>query len=275
MMKLFHLTTKYVQKIKNLIDSLKEIMIETNIEFSSQFVKISKLNSINSICCLVTLSHEELNRNGNTYECAYPETKPLVIGINLLHLSKILKTISSDNILEFEVNETNKNVLQIKVETDARLEVSTYSMNLIEVNEEQMAIPDVQFDAIVKIESKYLQKQIKDINTLDSKYVDLKAFNNQLIITGSGGFIRRETIVEEPDASLSKCIHNTIKMVSQMPNQICQGKYSTKDLLCLSKFTNLAKYFNLKLKNDVPLVVEIPVEFFGNVILVITLQNSV
>ena len=193
-MQLFHFQTNQIQPFKNLIESLKEIMVETNLELSQSNIRISKMNALDSICCVVKLTAEELNQNGNVYECEYPDSKPLIVGINLIHLSKILRNVSPDNVLHLDVDELNKNCLKIRTVMTNRLVVSNYTINFTEVNVETITIPNVEFDKTIEIESKYFQRQIKDINNLDLKFIDIKAANNQMFITGNSGFITKETI---------------------------------------------------------------------------------
>ena len=276
-MKLFHFQTNQIQLFKCLVESLKEIMIETNLELSSQHIKISKINALNRICCVVQLNGTELNQNGNSYECQYPEDKPLIVGINLLHISKILRNIGTDNILHLEVKESNKNVLCIQVEMTNRLIVSTYTINFIEVNVENLSFPDTakyEFDKTVEIEAKYFQKQIKELNNLDSEYVEIIVCDNQMIIQGSGGFITKSTQIYMPENEINPSSNKTkylrtIELFSHS-NQLFQGKYFTKDLLCISKFTNLSPTFILKLKNDIPLLLMVNIESFGKVTLIIS-----
>lgn len=265
---LFTFKTNEIQSFKNLIESLKEIMVETNLELSKTAIKISKMNALNSICCTVYLTAAELNKNDNCYVCQYPDEKPLTLGINLIHFSKILRNISPDNILHLYVDELNKNVLKIKAVMTNRLIITNYTMNFTEVNVERLQYPEKQFDRIINIESKYLQKQIKDINNLNLKYIDIKATVDQMIITGCGGFITKETIINA-NTDHYKDVHETINVITEENNHIFQGKYEVKDLMCISKFTNLSKVFTLKLKNDVPLFVVINVENLGKITLVI------
>lgn len=278
-MSLFTFTTNEIQLFKNLIDSLKEIMIETNMEFSNKFIKMRKMNSMNSIYCQVCLNSDKLNEDGNYYECEYPIEKPLIVGINLLHLSKILRTVGSDNILQLTVDEQNKNTLKIRVQNTSRLALSDYTLNFVEVNEEKISVPSVEFDRIIEIDSKYFQKQIKDLINLDSIFVDITSCGEQMKIKGSGGYITRETTIGADDDSNDNVddktrnkIQHTIKFLKKT-EKICQGTYNTKDLLiCTSKFTYLSPKFTLNLKNDIPLVINIDVKTFGKITLVINLQ---
>ena len=133
-MNIFHLKTNQIQLFKKLIEALREIMIETNMELSNNCLKIIKMNSKNSIFCSLTLEKDKINNDANFFECQYPENKPLFVGVNLLNLSKILKSVSTENILHFQIEKNNKNALIVKVENTDRLELSNYTINFIEIN---------------------------------------------------------------------------------------------------------------------------------------------
>lgn len=306
---LFHLRTENTIVFKTLIDSLKEIMIETNVHFSESGIKVYKMNSIETICCIVSLSAEKLNMYGS-YTCQYPENNPLIVGINLLHFSKILRSTNVDNIVHLELHENNMTTLQVKIETTNRLVVSNYLMNFIEVNDQRMRLPTIENETQVLIDSKYFLRQIKDLNNLNSNYVDIKATDKQLIITGCGGFISRETIIaadetllgdndtkeEEPPPSTTDTEETSEKNkktkpktktktrkqkkdkkngklqptvhITQCTPVISQGRYATKDLLSISKFSYLTPTFDLSLTNNVPLILTI--DFcFGQIKLIV------
>ena len=270
-MKLFHLRTDNGQLFKRLIESLKEIMIETNMEISQKRIKISRMNSKNSIYCFLELEGDKINNGDNFFKCEYPEEKPLAVGINLLHLTKILKCIGSDNILHFQIEKTNKNALILKSENMKRLEISKYTVNFIETNEEKITIPNVEFDVILSLNAKYFQKIIKDMSNLDAKFIEIKFCNKQLFISGMGGYVFRETIIEESDDKNN--ILNIQKMKDDSNSYILQGKYDIKDLLSIVKFGNLSKNITIKIKNDIPLVISTDIENIGNLVLLIAVKN--
>ena len=268
-MKLFHLRTDNVQCLKKLIDALKELMIETNMCFSKKSINISHINSKGSIYCFLEIRADMVNNEENFYHCDFNNDNPLSVGVNLLHLAKILKCIGSNNILHLETQKYDKNTLNIKVENTNKSEMSLYSMKYIEINEEKLSIPDVEFETILKLNSKYFQKIIKDICSLDAKYVDIKFCSGQLFISGIGGYIFRETIIEESTGK------NNIMSVDYVrdENNISQGKFDIKDLITISKFTGLSKTLTIKMKNDIPLVIELEIDNIGNLVLLITLKT--
>jgi proliferating cell nuclear antigen len=273
-MKLFSFKTTYIQLFKNLIDSLKDIMIESNITFSKNGINMCKMNSMNTICCFVKLSNIKLNTNGNEYICEYPENKPLIAGLNLLHFFKILKTIGNNhNLLDVYIDDTNKNIMHIKVLNQTRLVISNYVLNLIEITENNMTIPSVQFDAEITIDSKFFQKQLKDFYSLDTNCINIKLCSKQLHLSNFEGFICRNTIIDNNEniiTTTDQQLKSTLNIVYANDDVICQGKYEVKHLLlCTSKFTTLSQNMTLKFKNDIPLIIDINMPNFGNVILVV------
>lgn len=265
-MKLFDLKTDNIQFLKKLIDSLKEISVETNFDFSNQTVKISKMNSKESICCFMVLK----NADDFCFSSSYSDDNPLVVGINVLILSKIFKGLSVDNIVNIFVDNSNKNLLCLKLENKNKSEITNYEISFIELNQTTITLPRTVFDVSLEIDSKYFHKTIKDIHNLESKSVEMKFCNNQFFFSGSGGYVSRETIIEENTNNNAK---NIVKILDQKENvNISQGKFCLKDILSVCKFCSLSKTIIIRLKNDTPLLLEFKLGKYGTVKLLV---NSV
>ena len=270
---MFSFKTTNIPKIKALVDALKEIMIETNLQFSESGIDICKINSQGSVCCIVHLDTDLLNNETkiSQYQCDFPAHKPYIIGVNLLQMAKILRSIPQKSTLKLEVDHNNKNKLKIIILTDPQLVHTVYYLNFIEIDQQSIDFPtDVNFDSILEIDSKYLQKQIKDINQMDVKVIEVKSLTSQLVLVGNCGFMSRETTIYETNNAQNA----KIMKVLQKSDQIYQGKFATKDLLSICKFMYLSDKYVLKLKNDFPLVLDINIENLGTVTLIITSMDT-
>jgi len=275
---LFSLKTTNIPKFKALIDALKEIMIETNLQFSEKGIDIFKINSQGSVLCTVHLNFDMLNNEKiNHYNCDFPKEKPFVVGVNLLTLAKILRSIPQKSTLKLEVDQNNNNKLKIIILTEPQLVNTTYELNFIEIDQETLAklnLPEyieVDYDSVIEIDSKYLQKQIKDINQMGVKVIEVKAMDTELVLTGHHGFIKRETTIYEPKS----CNNNSeIMKILSKSDQMYQGKFATKDLLSICKFMYLSNEYTIKLKNDFPMVLEVIIENLGQATLIITSMDS-
>ncbi len=266
---LFNLKTKNVLLLKKLFESLKEIMIETNLEMSDEWIKISHINSENSICCFLELPAETLNEDGSEYSCQYPASKSLIVGVNLLHITKIFKCIASDSLLYIQTRASDKNILHLIAHNSKKTEISKYSMNYIEIDGSRMSIPSVLFDTILLIDAKFFQKIIKEINAIKAKSVDIRFCGNQLIFTGMGTYVSRETIVESSEAK-----GNLLDIVQKRDDgYVSQGEYNIKDLVSISKFSSLAEKITIKMKTDVPLIIELEIPTLGKLMLLIATKK--
>lgn len=264
-MKLFSLQTDNIHFLKKLVDSLKEISVEINFELSKDHIKISKMNSKASVCCFLTLN----NTKDFNFECSYTEDKPLTVGINVLILSKIFKGLSVDNIVNMYIDNSNKNLLCLKLLNKNKREVTKYYISFIELNEEQITIPETSFDVSLSLDSKYFHKVIKDVHNLESKTIEMKFCNNQLFFSGLGGYIFRETIIEENKNKETE--KNILKILDTKENIfITQGMFGLKDILSVCKFCSLSKNIIVKIKNDTPLLLQFDLCEYGNVKMLIT-----
>ena len=191
-MKLLELKTTQSGIFKILIEALKEIIVDVNIEFSNEFIRIVKMDVTETVLINLELEASKFVESGY-YKCDYTKENPLVLGINIIYLFRLLKTINNDDILSFQVDDENPGVLDIRLENNAKSTVTKYILNLIEIDEETLKIPEFEFDTIVVYNAVSFQKIVKDMSNLGSKFIDVKSYNKQLIFSGQGDYATQET----------------------------------------------------------------------------------
>jgi len=267
-MKLLDFKTTQSSIIKILIEALKEMIVEANIEFSTESVRITKMDNTNTICVILELDTENFKESGH-YHCSNSKESPLVVGVSIVYLYRLLKGIDNDDILSFTVSEDNRNVLDIKIENSAKASVKKLSLNLIEINEENLNFPEVDFDTIITYNSSCFQKIIKEMNNLRIKYVDITSYNKQLIFSGTGEITNYYEDTVDEDLQNENNIVPVIKFQVNSENTICQGEYQTSQLMSITKFTNLSNVVTLKMKNDVPLFINYSVGSLGKITILI------
>jgi len=258
------LRTTQSSVFKILIEALKEIVVDVNMEFSNECIRIVKMDVTETVLIKLELKAENFVESGH-YICNYTKENPLILGINIFYLFKLLKTINNDDILSFQVDDENPGVLDIRLENSAKSTVTKYILNLIEIDEENLEIPAIDFDTVITYNAANFQKIIKDMYNLQSKFIDVKSYNKQLIFSGQGDFATQETTIGEDT--------DDIKFNKDTDN-IFQGKYLTKHLLSFTKCTNLCNNITLKLKNDYPLIINYAAGSLGKITLVIASKNE-
>lgn len=264
-MSLFKWTTTEVFYVRQLMQCLKDVVIQTNFCFSNKGIDIVSLNPNNTIFCKLHLKTEELKKNGD-YEC--PLQGNLLVGVNLMHLVKAMRGLlcsnSSNSYLVLYMDENERNSLKMKLCNVDRNVICKYSFNIIEVDEEQFQIPTIDFDHVLQLESKYFQNQIKELSYIQSEKIDIQCVNHQLILKSQGTFVNYETITEEKD----ECKKSAIKFLKSKPSTLYQGCFSMKDLHTMIKFCNLSTEVLFSLKNDTPLIIQFQI-IWGNITVII------
>ena len=107
----------------------------------------------------------------------YEVDDPLVLGIDLDRLNTILKRASAEDKITLEFD-PEKNTLKIRLKNAA---TRTFNLPLIEVSDEELKVPDLEFPSTVEINSKIISEGIKDAEIV-SDHVILKVDKKNLYI---------------------------------------------------------------------------------------------
>ena len=251
------LTIKTVQiaPFRTLMTALKDILLETNISFQKDGIRIINMDKSHTI-----LAHLYLNAdNFELYEC---EEEKIIIGVNMFHLFKLINSIDNDDTLTIYI-ENNDYVdgitshLGLKFENGDIKQCKTQKLRLIEPDLEELQVPDVTFSSIINLPSSDFQKIIRDLSCISDK-LEIKSVSNELIFKCSGQFASAEIHRAESDGSMEF-------IVKQDASKIIQGEFSLKNLGYFIKCTNLCSQIEIYLENDLPLVVKYNVASLGEI----------
>jgi proliferating cell nuclear antigen len=251
------LTIKTVQiaPFRTLMTALKDILLETNITFEPDGMRIINMDKSHTI-----LAHLHLAaKNFEFYEC---KKDKIIIGVNMFHLFKLINTIENDETLTIYIENSDYvdgivSYLTLKYENGGIKQCKTQKLRLIEPEPEELQYPDVPFSSIINLPSGDFQKIIRDLSCISDK-LEIKSVGNELIFKCSGQFASAEIHRAESDGSMSF----TLKQDS---SKIIQGEFSLKNLGYFIKCTNLCPQIEMYLENDLPLVVKYNVASLGEI----------
>ena len=260
-MKILELKTIQCTVFKTLFEALKDILIDVNMEFSNECIRIVKMDISHTVLVNLELESSKFEH----YKCDYVKENPLVLGINIFYLFKLLKTLNNDDILSFYVDDDNPGSLEIQLQNNAKSKVTKYMLNLIEIDEENLVIPETVFDTIITYNATEFQKIIKDMTNLQSKTIEIQSYNRQLTFKCTGDFASQETIIGEETDDIK---------FNKYSDNIIQGCYSSKNLLSFTKCTNLCGNIKIFLKNDYPLIIRYEAGNLGHIKLVVAPTSS-
>jgi proliferating cell nuclear antigen len=251
------LTIKTVQiaPFRTLMTALKDILLETNITFQPDGMRIINMDKSHTILVHLFLAAQ----NFEFYEC---KKDKIIIGVNMFHLFKLINTIENEETLTIYIENSDYvdgivSYLTLKYENGEIKQCKTQKLRLIEPDPEELQYPDVTFSSIINLPSTDFQKIIRDLTCISEK-LEIKSVGNELIFKCSGQFASAEIHRAESDGSMGF-------ISKQDSSKIIQGEFSLKNLGYFIKCTNLCQQIEVYLENDLPLVVKYNVASLGSI----------
>ena len=246
---LLEVKTVQTSAFRVLIEALKEILTDANFEFSESGLKVIAMDSSHTV-----LVHLKLE--ANNFEHYFCENK-LLLGINMINMFKLIKTMGNNDMLTLYVEENNESSLGIKIDNSEKNSVTNFKLNLMDLHEENIQIPPAQFDSVITMPSSDFQKITRDMHNLADN-IEIKSVEKQIIFNCKGNFASQETCIGSSNMGLS-----FIK--NENPDEIVQGVFALKHLVLFSKCTNLCNSIEMYLKNDYPLIIKYTVASLGDI----------
>jgi proliferating cell nuclear antigen len=252
------LTIKTVQiaPFRTLMTALKDILLETNITFKKDGIRIVNMDKSHTMMAHLFLGAE----NFEHYEC---HMEKIIIGVNMFHLFKLINSIDNDDTLTLYIEKKDYNdgivsFLGLKFENGDIKQCKTQKLRLIEPEPEEYLEPNVVlFSSVINLPSSDFQKIIRDMSCISEK-LEIKSVGDELIFRCSGQFATAEIRRVETDGSMEF-------IQKQDHNKITQGEFSLKNLGYFIKCTNLCSQIEMYLENDRPLVVKYYVASLGEI----------
>jgi len=251
------LTIKTVQiaPFRILMTALKDILVETNISFRKDGIRIINMDKSHTMLAHLFLGAD----NFEQYEC---NEDKIIIGVNMFHLFKLINSIDNDDTLTIYIEKSDYydgivSYLGLKFENGDIKQCKTQKLRLIEPDTDEFEEPDVKFSSVINLPSTDFQKIIRDLSCISDR-LEIKSVGNELIFKCAGQFATAEVRRAETDGGMEF-------VKKQGENKIIQGEFSLKNLGYFIKCTNLCSQIEMYLENDLPLVVKYYVASLGEI----------
>lgn len=247
--------TVQIAPFRILMTALKDILLETNITFQPDGMRIINMDKSHTI-----LAHLILEAgNFEYYNC---KQEKIIIGVNMFHLFKLINSIDNDDTLTISIENEDYidgivSHLTLKFENGEIKQTKTQKLKLIEPEPEELTCPDVKFSSIITLPSTDFQKIIRDLSCISDK-LEIKSVGNELMFKCEGQFASAEIYRAESDGNMEF-------VKKQDTSKVIQGLFSLKNLGYFIKCTNLCSQIEMYLENDLPLVVKYSVASLGEI----------
>lgn len=229
--------------MKFLTEAIKDILPDTNFEISNDGIRIISMDPTHTALIHMHL----LSTNFEKFHCTHKQ----IIGVNMINLFKLIKTITNNDTLTLFIHKNDINHLGVKIDNDIKKASTIFKLNLLDLNNGNMKkIPPAEFASVITMKSSDFQKICRDMGNISDE-MEIKAVEKHLILTCKGEFAEQETILGE---SGNSGISFT-ELSNDIDSEIIQGLFSLKYLTLFAKCTNLCQTIEIYLKNDYPLII--------------------
>lgn len=256
----FVIRTVQASAFRTLVEALKEILTDVNIEIDKTGMKIIAMDASH-----VALIHMKLNSdNFEKYYC----NKEIVCGISMMRLFKLLKTMSPNDTLTFYVEEDEPNILKIQIDTGEKNLKHTFELKLMDLFIEKVEVPPVEFASVLRLPSGDFQKLCRDMNQLADD-IEIKSSGSELMFSINNDWVTQQTIIKESTGGAGMSYIQNLA-----PNEVIQGVFSLRYLVLFSKCTNLCQNIEIYIKNDYPIIIKYSVANLGEVKFCLAPKNN-
>lgn len=237
--------------LKKVQEALKDMVTEASWDCTSAGLSLQAMDSSH-----VSLVQLTLRADGfENYRC----DRNLAMGINMGSMSKILKCAGNDDIITLKA-EDNADLLEMIFESAKGEKFSQYEMKLMDLDCEQLGIPDQEYSCCVKMPSQEFARICRDLSQIGECIV-ITCTKDGVQFSAKGDLgTGKIKLQQNTGADVKEEEHVTVDI-----SEPVQLTFAIKYLNMFTKATPLSQTVCLSLSNDVPLVVEYKVADMGHV----------
>ena len=242
---MMYCSTVQAASIKTLFDSLKDILNDVNLYFTEDGIRMQAMDGAHAALVFLKLSAEKFEE----YYC--PEK--IVAGINMSSISKLIKTVTTTDVIAFSIKSVDK--MTITISNSQKKSVSTSILNLLDINEDTYEVPDVKYDSVIQMPSNDLQKICRDLSNIGD-IVRITSHEALLQFSSEGDFASQSVTIGDTTDGL---VHT-----SSSTTPVCEN-FSLKFMNMFTKSSNLSQTVELYLKRETPMILVYKVGNLGRV----------
>merc|ERR1719163_783921 len=130
--------------LKKIVEAIKDVVSDVNIDVSASGLSLQAMDGSHVALVSLNLSMEGFEH----YRC----DANMVLGLSIATLAKVMKLASADDAITLQA-EQDPSHLKLIFENPKNERVTEFTMNLISLDQEHLAIPETEFSSVVTINS--------------------------------------------------------------------------------------------------------------------------
>jgi proliferating cell nuclear antigen len=262
---------------KALFEGLKELLTDVPLEIDATGIRLSALDTSHVVLTNVRLAADR-------FDYFHVSEERIRIGINVLQLCKLLRSVSNSDTLTLFMEDARGN-LGIRIESRERNAKTVFNLNLLDLPDEESCpiTGSASFDDIVILDSGDMQRLCRDMNAIADS-VEIRVVRGEVTFSCKGEFCTQETVLYnmKDDSGLDHRAKRAATrdldpsqhgMQPYSPaDEIQHGIFSLKFMTHFTKFGSLSDVVEILLRNNFPLCVRYNVASLGELKLAIAPQ---
>jgi proliferating cell nuclear antigen len=226
--------------LKRIVEAMKDLCTEASFEFSERGLQVQAMDSSHVSLCYLTLQKEGFAH----YGCGVDES----LGVSLLNLSKVLKCAANEDSVTLKALDDG-DVLTLMFESKAQDRSMDFDLKLMDLDQEQLCIPETVYHAKFTIDANEFKRIISDLQVL----------GDTCVISCSEGGVRFSVAGDVGTANI------VLKPGQREVGEPVELRFALRYLNFFTKATPLSTTVELSLSKDAPLLVKYQIESCGSI----------
>ena len=248
--------TLYVMPFKTMTEVLSNVLTETSWIFTKDGLLIATADPSRTIFIKIRLLSNEFTE----YYCKYEK---LELGISLINLYKLLKSVDKDDTLTMYVEENDKQNLIMEIDNQNKKVKHWYKLKLMDLEPSQKKPSQVDFDVKITMPSAEFHKLCREMSNI-AEYIEIKCTSKCIQFTCKGDCAERSTIYKSEEGGLN------ISSEGKKTNNIVQGIFELKNIILFTKCASLCNDIQIYMKNDFALTIVYTIATLGTITIAIS-----
>ncbi len=244
-------TTVQASAFRTMVEAIKDILTEAGIIFDASGMKIMSMDESHTVLVHLRLPASKFT----SYRC----TRTFMLGVNMLYLFKLVKTMETDDVLTIYMDDSNPNELHLKMQNNKKKQTTIQQLKLIHYEWEDLEVEDIKAKTIIAMQSSEFQKLCRDMNAI-GRILDIKSVGSQIEFSCEGDFAKSKRVVQ---ANNDKDGMKVVEQTSE--REVIQGRYALRHLILFCKCTSLCPTVQIHLASDYPAVLNYAIADLGEI----------
>jgi len=185
--------------------------------------------------------------------------RDITLGINFASLLKILKCMGNKDSLALRADDDGDTVL-IVFESPDQSTISNFELKLMDIDGEQLGIPDTDYKCVIKMPSSEFQRICRDLSALGDTVV-ISATKEGIKFSVKGDIGSGDMTLKNSTASVDSDVNDSVLI--ELDEPVTQT-FALRYLNNFTKATSLSPTVSISLGPEVPLVVEYKIDDLGS-----------